>query len=1022
VPNERKITMLIVAGYALILALMLALGPMLVSGMVGLRSNTNDLYNHPFTVSNAAWEMKGALFEIRNHMLQIVLVKSKGDDVPQLIREIDDYEQQARTDLGVVKEKFLGDMRQTENLERLLDQWKIIRADILRLEMNGEQAKAEQTVRLVGTPKFNEIIQVVNYITSFARNKAQQFNEQTNLEAADTINRVWWLLFGLISIVAATGLGVAHRIRHELRRGERAARELQESENKFHLLFDSANDCMLLLSMDGCIMDINRVGHERLGYTKEEMLGRRIAEFDPPEFADKVPERVAKIMRDGQATFESAHVRKDGSRMPVEINSRLVELGGDKMLHSVIRDITERKQAEEALRNSEAQYRAVIETAADGFWIVDMEGRLIEVNDAYVRLSGYRREELLSMRIPDLEAVERPQETAEHIEKILREGHDRFETFHRAKDGRILPVEIVSNFWPEVSGRLFVFITDISERKSASEHIALLAKVFENGVEAMLITDAGNRITDVNHAFTQLTGYSPEDVIGQNPHMLSSGTQPREFYVEMWRRLLVDGHWEGEIWDRRKDGSTYPKWLSISVVRNARGDIVNHIASFTDITERKHAENEIRQLAYYDTLTGLHNRFSLITQLEQELAKSRRNQNRLALMFIDLDRFKAINDTLGHHVGDGLLIQVAGRIRNAIRESDLVARLGGDEFVVLLTDVPHIDEVGLVAGKITEHISRPYEIDGNTLFTSPSIGISVYPEDGGDAGALMQNADMAMYNAKAEGGNHFRFFDAAMNNTATERLHVESSLRLAIERGEFELYYQPQIALNGQVQCVEALIRWNHPELGLQLPEKFIPIAEETGLILPIGRWVLETACRQLRQWTLQGLPLQRMAINLSSQEFLQESFMESVSRIIAETGVRPEQIELEITESTAMSNPEKVIVVMNSLKASHIRLSIDDFGTGYSSLSYLRLFPIDQLKIDRSFIRDMEIDTADMAITTSTIDLARKLGMEVVAEGVETQSQSEILSEHGCDLRQGYYFSKPMPADELANFINGLG
>lgn len=916
--------------------------------------------------------------------------------------------------------------------------------------------------------------------------------------------------------------------------------QLRESEEKFRMLFESASDCMLILSMTGQIVDINRIGHEQLGYAKEEMIGQHIADFDSPEFADRVPERMARIKHEGQATFESAHMHRNGTVIPVEISSRMITLGGVKMIYSVIRNISERKKAERALRDSEAKYRAIIETSADGFWVVDMEGRLLEVNDAYVRLSGYSHEELLNMRVPDLEALEQPEQTAAHIQKVLQDGHDRFETYHRTKDGRIVPVEIVvgswpsvssrlfgfivdisarkkaeqalrdseaqyraiietsldgfwivdmegrllevndtyvqlsgysreellnmripdleaverpeetaahiqkvlregqdrfesrhrtkdgrlipveiaASFWPVLSGRLFVFVTDISQRIKDIEHIGLLAKAFETGVEAMLITDADNCITEVNHAFTQLTGYALEEVQGKNPHILSSGEQSPEFYQAMWQTLLRDDHWHGEIVDRRKDGSTYPKWLSISLVRNETGEIVNHIASFTDITEQKRAESEIRKLAYYDSLTGLFNRFSLLVQLEQELAKAHRNQTLLALMFIDLDRFKDINDTLGHHVGDGLLIQVANRLRGVMRESDLVARHGGDEFVLLLSDIHHADEAALVANKIISHIAQPYEVEGHRLYTSPSIGISIYPEDGDDVGVLMQNADLAMYHAKSNGGNNFYFFDPDMNNKASERMKTENSLRLAVERDEFELYYQPQLALDGRVIAAEALIRWNHPERGLLLPDSFIHISEETGLIVPIGRWVLETACRQLRQWTDQGLALERVSVNVSAQEFLQESFVEFVNRSISKAGIRPEQIELEVTENAAMDNSEEVINVMNSLRTSGVRLAIDDFGTGYSSLSYLRIFPIDQLKIDRSFIQDLEADPADLAITVSTIELSHKLGIEVVAEGIDSEWQSQVLLHHGCDLRQGYLYSKPLPADDFVKFL----
>ena len=916
--------------------------------------------------------------------------------------------------------------------------------------------------------------------------------------------------------------------------------QLRESEEKFRMLFESASDCMLILSMTGKIVDINHVGHDQLGYTKEEMIGHHIADFDSPEFADRVPERMSMVAHEGLATFESSHIRKDGVAIPVEISARLITLGGVKMIYSVIRNISERKRAEQALRESEAKYRAIIETSADGFWVVNMDGQLLEVNDAYMRLSGYSREELLNKRVPDLEAIEQPEQAAAHIQKVLQVGHDRFESYHRTKDGRIIPVEIVVNswpsvngllfcfvvdiserkkaeqalrdseaqyraiietsldgfwmvdiegrllevndtyvqfsgysreellnmrisdleaaenpdetaahiqkvfregqdrfetshrtkdgtiipveiavsFWPVLSGRLFVFVTDISQRIQYIEHIGLLAKAFETGVEAMLITDSDNRITEVNHAFTQLTGYTLEEVSGKNPRILSSGEQSPEFYQEMWETLLRDDHWHGEIVDRRKDGSTYPKWLSISLVRNEKGEIVNHIASFTDITEQKRAEGEIRKLAYYDSLTGLYNRFSLTVQLEQEMAKAHRNQSLLALMFIDLDRFKDINDTLGHHVGDGLLIEVANRLRNVIRESDLVARHGGDEFIILLSDVHHADEAALVANKIISHVTQPYEVEGYRLYTSPSIGISIYPEDGSDVGVLMQNADLAMYHAKSSGGNNFYFFDPDMNNKASERMQTESSLRLAVERNEFELYYQPQLGLDGRVVAAEALIRWNHPERGLLFPDSFIHISEDTGLILPIGRWVLQTACSQLREWADRGFALERVSVNVSAQEFLQESFVDFVNGSIRTAGIRPEQIVLEVTETVAMDNSEEVINVMKSLKASGVCLAIDDFGTGYSSLSYLRIFPIDQLKVDRSFVHDLESDPADLAITISTIELSHKLGIEVVAEGIDSEWQSEVLLHHGCDLRQGYLYSKPLPVDEFVKFL----
>ncbi len=673
---------------------------------------------------------------------------------------------------------------------------------------------------------------------------------------------------------------------------------------------------------------------------------------------------------------------------------------------------------EKANREAAANYKTLLECTSDGFWVVELEsGKLAEVNDAYVRMSGFAREELLSMKVADIEANENPEEVIKHILKVVREGNDLFESRHRTRSGRLIDVEVSAIYQPEPN-LIICFLRDITERKFTENRLRLFASVFEASGEGIMITDSGNKIEKVNQAFTRLTGYEPEEVMGRNPSMLSSGLQGREFYSAMWERLLSEGLWQGEIWDRRKDGNTYPKWLSISVVRNGHGEIVNYIGSFSNIAELKKAEMEIEQLAYHDPLTGLPNRFSLLAKLEQALARSRRDRSRLALMFIDLDRFKIINDTLGHHIGDQLIAQVGNRLRKAVRESDVVARLGGDEFVVLIAEIPSPMEAGLVAEKILRDFSQAYLVDGFSLFTSPSIGISIYPDDGDSMNVILKNADTAMYHAKNDGGNGFRYFETAMMQRSSERLNFENGLRSALEKGEFELHYQPQVNAGGRVIGLEALLRWRHPELGLNPPDKFIPIAEETGLILGIGKWALRTACRQMKQWMEAGFSPMRIAVNVSSQEFLQKGFPEFVMTAVRDAGIRPEQLELEITESAAMIHPEKIIGIMQALKSASIRLSIDDFGTGYSSLAYLKLFPIDQIKIDRSFVKDLVIDSNDMAIAVSTIGLARKLGLEVVAEGVESHRQSDMLFSHGCDLIQGHAFSRPLPAEELASLL----
>ena len=487
----------------------------------------------------------------------------------------------------------------------------------------------------------------------------------------------------------------------------------------------------------------------------------------------------------------------------------------------------------------------------------------------------------------------------------------------------------------------------------------------------------------------------------------------------MWQTLLKDNYWQGEIWNRRKDGSLCSKWLTISVVRNDMGVITNYIGSLTDITNQKQAAQRIEHLTHHDPLTNLPNRFSLMGRLTHALEQAKLSNSHLAVMFIDLDRFKKINDSLGHQIGDLLLSHVALRLLESVRNTDIVSRLGGDEFVVVLPQIQSGIAVINILNNIRNILSQTYSIDGHELHITPSIGISVFPHDGSTIKELMQNADLAMYDAKSKGRNNYQFFKKEMNSVAQEKHSIESDLRTAIDREEFVLHYQPQIDMTtGKVVGVEALVRWQHPFRGLVQPDMFIAVAEDTGLILPIGDWVLKTACRQSTSWTSDGLPPIRMAVNLSAQQFRQDNLPSLVADIIAETGIAPHLLELEITESDAMKNSEETILHLRHFKEMGVELAIDDYGTGYSSLGYLKLYPVNRLKIDRSFIKDIETSSDDSAIAAATIALAHALGKKVVAEGVETAGQLNFLREQKCDIVQGYYYSRPLPAAELAEFV----
>jgi len=553
-----------------------------------------------------------------------------------------------------------------------------------------------------------------------------------------------------------------------------------------------------------------------------------------------------------------------------------------------------------------------------------------------------------------------------------------------------------------------------------SVSLDLMAKVFTNSGEAILITDAQNRIVAANAAFTKLTGYNAEEVLGKDPKILSSGKTPLEVYQQMWKSLAERNSWEGELWDRRKSGEVYPKWLSISVIRDRDGRVTNYIGNFNDISERKASEERFLRLAYHDALTNLPNRLNLHERLEQTINMCKRCNSKFALMLIDLDRFKVINDTLGHHIGDLLLVEVARRLITSVRESDIVARLGGDEFVVVLTAIESPADAADVAGKIVQAVSAPYLISGNDLRSSPSIGICLYPDDAAEIGMLLKSGDVAMYHAKANGRGNYQFFTEEMNRAVMQRQSMESDLRTALERQQFVLHYQPQLDLNsGFLTGVEALIRWQHPTRGLVPPAEFIPIAEEMGLIVQLGSWVLREACTQLKQWQKTGLEGIRMSVNLSAIQFLDKDLVEHIQTILVETDLDANCLDLEVTESMSMSSPADTIAVMQVLAECGMTLSIDDFGTGYSSLAYLKLFPIHTLKIDRSFVKDIEIDTNDADICDVTVLLAHKMGLSVVAEGVETEAQLKFLLSIGCNRVQGYLISKPMPADQIMDFFN---
>lgn len=685
---------------------------------------------------------------------------------------------------------------------------------------------------------------------------------------------------------------------------------------------------------------------------------------------------------------------------------------------SVRTNITETQQTHLRLR----QLGRALEQSPSAVMITDTQGIIEYINPKLSEMTGYASEELLGQNNSILKSGEMPAGLFAEMWQQLRDGQTwSGQLLNRKKDGSL--------FWDSTSisplrddgGVISHFIAvkeDITERLRAEEQLRMVAAVFETSNEAIMIADQQGRIKVVNAAFERITGYAAHEVQGHNPSLLSSGRHDRIFYEQMWDSLIRQGNWSGEIWNRRKDGSVYPEWLSISALHDEEGQITEFVSVFSDITSRKEAEAHIRHQAYYDALTQLPNRSLLLDRLAVAIHTAERDQQTLSVLFIDLDRFKYVNDTLGHEYGDELLVQVARRLGNCVRESDTVARFGGDEFVILLHNIHSDRDAALVAEKIIRRLSDPFTLAGREIVIGASIGLAMFPGESDDPDTLLRNADLAMYRAKQTGRNRFQFFTNSLQEHANNLMEMEQDLRLALEQNQLEIYYQPLVrAQSGRVTGVEALLRWHHPTQGMIPPDQFIPLAEDTGLIGPIGQWILETACRQVSQWHQQGLKFY-LSVNISGRQRDLGLDAELLSSILERTELAAGQLVLEITEGMLLDNSDETIAWLQSFCDLGIHLAIDDFGTGYSSLSYLKRFPIDTLKIDREFIRELTLDNEDALLVEAIISMARSLKLRLIAEGVETAEQRSALFRLGCEYLQGYHFSRPLPAEQLISWI----
>lgn len=705
------------------------------------------------------------------------------------------------------------------------------------------------------------------------------------------------------------------------------------------------------------------------------------------------------------------------------------EMGEPTRIIGVLRDTTERQLSRNALQESESRLRGLLTAIPDLIWLKNPEGVYLSCNSRFEKFFGKKESEIIGKTDYDFVDITLADSFREYDRKAMASKapcvNEEWITF--ADDGHTELLETTKTAIYDEQGNVTGVLGishNITERKSIENELKISAYVFE-AQQGMIVTDANNTILRVNHAFTEITGYEADEIVGKNPRILSSGKNNANFYNAMWQCIANKGSWSGEIWNRRKNGEIYPEYLTITAVKDQAGIITNYVATMADITSNKEAAKEIEVLAFYDPLTHLPNRRLFTDRLSHAVASSARSRNKGALLFIDLDNFKTLNDSQGHAIGDMLLVQVAERLSHCVREGDTVARLGGDEFVVTLEDLSlQLDEAAsrtkLIGEKILHHLSQPYNLDGYEYQITCSIGAALFHHHEQSQDELLKQADIAMYQAKKLGRNALCFFDPAMQTNINARVELERALNIALIDQQFQLHYQVQLNYQGRAIGAEALIRWQHPEQGMISPAKFIPLAEETDLIIPIGSWVIDTACAQLQQW--QHSPRTQtlvLSVNVSAKQLHQPDFIAIVQNAINKHGVNPNLLKLELTESMLLNSIEDTISIMSKLQAIGVRFSLDDFGTGYSSLQYLKRLPLNQLKIDQSFVRDITNDESNRVIIRTIIAMAQSLGLDTIAEGVETKAQRAYLLESGCNHFQGYLLGKPVPIEVFEAALN---
>jgi diguanylate cyclase (GGDEF)-like protein/PAS domain S-box-containing protein len=814
---------------------------------------------------------------------------------------------------------------------------------------------------------------------------------------------------------------------------------------------------LVCLCQGGKITFINPAGLRLLGAEdSNQVVGRSLSDLVHADYRDIVSNSMEHLIEDGTAT-PLKFVRLDDTVIDVEVGVFPFSESSDSSFMVEARDITERLRAAENIRHREERLRGILDAVAEAVITIDDKNVIRSFNRAAEGIFGYKPREVVGKSaetlIPEFHRGAEESHIVDYLGDVGRNGEATVHHRHgRRKNGSVFPMEIAIAEFRHGLELLFTGIVrdvteplrveeelkrtreelerrveertrelsmEVAKRRQFRDKLRTTTKIVESLREAVVVMDSDFNVIDVNPAFTKISGYSPREVMGKPPPFHDSLGGEGSLNASVWKSIIRSGRWQGEFWSKRKNGEKYAEHLSISAITDETDRVIQYTAVINDVTQRKQDEERIQYQANFDTLTGLPNRALFLDRLDQALAATARTDRKLGLVFINLDGFKLINDTLGHDAGDVLLQESSSRLRECVRSGDTVARLGGDEFTVIMPNLGDSRNAVYVAQRVLDKLAEPFDVKNEEVLISGSIGITVFPDDAADVSELLKNADAAMYRAKEQGKANYQFFTADLNEQVRERLILKSGLTRALERGELALHYQPKLDIaSGHITGAEALMRWNHHEMGMIRPDQFVPIMEETGQVVEVGAWALRTACLQHKAWLAAGYPSIRVAVNLSARQLRETSFVGVVEEVLKETGIKPEGLELEITESMLMSDADRCVRALNELHEMGLHVAMDDFGTGYSSLSYLKRFPIDTIKIDKSFVNDIATDQDDAEIIKTIISMGHTLNRRIVAEGVETEEQLAILRNYRCDEIQGYLFSRPLDAENATEFI----